>query len=209
MNQLQDPPDFNRLADGLQIACDHVRRCQSIPAFDNGVAILQAIHELSHKVDTVNQKIDIVDQRLSGKIDTVNNNIVALDARMSRVELRMDALETRMDGFERRMDGLGHQMDGLTRRMDEFDRKFTVSIIRLENRIVIRSDMKISAPRSVHTGLVIPNFPETPKQLNNLRTPALNRLLGELGAAMDGTPSQKKNRLLLLIGVILQSSQDM
>ena len=59
------------------------------------------------KIETVNARIDAVDQKLSARIDVVNT--------------RIDAVNTRIDALEKSIDG---RFDALNMRMDDVDSRF-------------------------------------------------------------------------------------
>ncbi|KAF5004670.1 hypothetical protein FDECE_8835 [Fusarium decemcellulare] len=190
--------------------------CQDLPAFDHGVQILHAIqdlrtdfnaktdiltanvHTLTVKVETLTTKVDGLEHRmgsLENKVERLDNRVGSLEGKVERVEAGQANLSTEFGQLRQQVDGLGRKM---------LISQKNVST-RLANSTATRDESVLYPLRNMETGQEMRPFPQTIGQLNRWSGRSIDHLLSELDEPTDGELAEKRNRILLAVGVITRS----
>ncbi|KAF2478448.1 hypothetical protein BDY17DRAFT_328513 [Neohortaea acidophila] len=86
----------------------------------------------------------------------------------------------------------------LTSRMSANDHN---SIARTQNSLLTSRDENLSPLHNPTTNAAIPDFPSTPREIDQLPAQAANATLGALGQGTDGSLPVKRQRIRITVGL--------
>jgi len=75
------------------------------------------------------------------------------------------------------------------------------SVARTQNSLLLCRDDALSPLHNPATNAAIPNFPATPRDIDQLNTQGANAVLESLGQGSDGTLPAKKQRIRITVGL--------
>jgi hypothetical protein len=75
------------------------------------------------------------------------------------------------------------------------------SIARTQNSLLATHDDALSPLHNTATNTAIPNFPATPREIDQLQDPAVNATLEALGQGTTGTLPVKRQRIRMAVGL--------
>jgi archaellum component FlaC len=126
----------------------------------NGGAVTSDGNAWPGRLETVEQKIDILAASMDARFDEVTAALVeqrqdtefastqlnarmdGFDVRLGRVEDRIDPVEDRLDGVDSRLEGIDTRLGGIERKLDQF-----IDVQSRANELVERRLQALERPR--------------------------------------------------------------
>ncbi|KAJ3536977.1 hypothetical protein NM208_g6283 [Fusarium decemcellulare] len=187
------------------------------------------VHTLTVKVDTLTTKVDGLENRmgslenkvtrldnrvgnlekkvgrLENKVEGLENKVERLDNRVERLDNRVGSLDDKVERVETGQANLSAELGQLRQQVDGLGHSILISqknvTIRLANSTATRDESVLYPLRNMETGQEMRPFPQTIGHLNHWSGRSIDHLLSELDEATDGDLAEKRNRILLTVGV--------
>jgi len=93
---------------------------------------------MARRFDTVDQRVERVDQRLGGvdqRVERVDQRLAGVDERLGVVDQRLEGVNQRLDGVDQRFDGVAQQFVGVDRRFDELGSSLRTQIEAVDSKV--------------------------------------------------------------------------
>ncbi|PHH77755.1 hypothetical protein CDD82_3373 [Ophiocordyceps australis] len=166
-------PNFTRAADSLRDTAVELERFGNLPVLDVSDRLLDMMQFLMNR-------FNVLEQKVSGRSDAFEQRVL-----------------DRFDAFERRV---SDRFDALEQRVSVSNKNF---LARMQNSLVVHATVELVPLYSFITGLVLPDFPATLADLDNVSSQAAAQLLRHLdepiprGLGLD----QRRKQLRVAFGV--------
>ncbi|KLU92944.1 hypothetical protein MAPG_11892 [Magnaporthiopsis poae ATCC 64411] len=118
---------------------------------------------------------------MNGRLNLIGGGLVKIDERLDLIEDKLDLVETRQ---------LASTANTVARGL---------------NSAVQHLDRPLHPLRNLKTGQAIPEFPKRLEKIDSMSGPALGNVLRALEQPTNGTLAEKKRRLKVAIGVVMQA----
>ncbi|PHH59918.1 hypothetical protein CDD81_2377 [Ophiocordyceps australis] len=182
-------PSFPRIAESLSILSVEVMRCQTLPAIDQGMRMMQMMETFQSEMRS---EMRSMRTEMRSEMGYMRAEIQTMNTKIDRLEQKVDRLDQRVTSLEHKVDNLDHRLNGLEIRMAASDRN---GIARLQNSIIAHDSISLAPLYSVVTGNVIPGCPSTLRSLDNLTARQVDTVLAQLGEPEGGQPDARKRTL--------------
>ncbi|RMY96266.1 hypothetical protein D0861_00185 [Hortaea werneckii] len=103
-----------------------------------------------------------------------------------------------LDRLNERLDRIEQNVENITARMSASNHN---SVARTQNSLLSGPDDDVTPLLNPSTNTAIPNFPATPRAIDQLQTQTANALLDALDQATNGSLAAKKVRIRIAIGL--------